>query len=67
MEPDPLYWLVEKGSDPVTADISFLLKTGDRLGWEYNGLDLLDELASLEVTLVDGDWQPEGEGDTVGP
>jgi hypothetical protein len=59
MEPEPLYWLVEKGDEPVTAEISFLLRTGDRLPWEFNGSDLLGELASLEITLVDGDWQSE--------
>jgi hypothetical protein len=66
MEPAPLYWLVEKGSEPVTADISFLLSTGDRLDWRHNGSDLLEELSSLEVTLVDGDWQPQ-EDSLAGP
>ncbi|MEM9555841.1 MAG: hypothetical protein AAGC60_16420 [Acidobacteriota bacterium] len=60
MEPEPMFWLVEKGDAPVTADISFLLRSGERIDWSHSGADLLETQSSLEVTLVDGDWQPDG-------
>ena len=58
--PQPVYWLVREDTDRVTADIQFLLNTGERIQWPYNGEDLLEELSSLEVTLVDGHWRDLG-------
>ncbi len=56
LEPAPLFWLVEKGKDQVTANIKFLLKDGRKVDWKDNGKDLLDDLSSLEITLFDQEW-----------
>lgn len=59
IEPEPLYWLIPKGAPPVTAEIQFLESDGHRTEWRHNGRDLLQELSSLEVTLLDADWRRE--------
>ncbi len=53
-EPSPFYWLIPKGEQPVTASINYLYNNGKRKNWVDNGKDLLKELSSLEVTLLDG-------------
>lgn len=59
VEPAPLYWLVEKDAGPVTARVRFILNSGKAVEWRNNGKDLEEELASLEVFLVDGDWNED--------
>lgn len=59
VEPVPLHWLVEKDAGPITARVRFLLNSGKGVEWQHNGKDLEEDLASLEVFLVDGDWQQE--------
>jgi hypothetical protein len=57
VEPAPLYWLVQKSAEPVTATIKFGLNSGKLIDWQHNGADLKQALASLQIMLLDSDWQ----------